>query len=74
LFDMIVINQHLLSNEKGKYAFRKAGVFNERYLLQTEGRFAGYPHRSHVGDNYLGGYSDHFPVYIYLVREFDISD
>ncbi len=39
LFDMIVINQHVLSDEKGKYTFRKAGVFNERYLLQAEGRF-----------------------------------
>lgn len=74
LFDMIVFNQTLMSGDKGKYTFRRAGVFNERYLLQTEGRFAGYPHRSHVGDTYLGGYSDHFPVYIYLVREFEISE
>lgn len=69
LFDMIVMNQTLLTEDKSTYTFLRAGVFNKRFLLQSEGRFAGYPYRTHAGDTYLGGYSDHFPVYIYLVRE-----
>jgi hypothetical protein len=72
LFDMIVLSQTLLTSDMSIYTFRQAGVFNARYLVQTEGRFAGYPLRTHVGDNFLGGYSDHFPVYILLVRE--VSD
>ncbi len=69
LFDMIIMNQTLLAGDKSTYTFLRAGVFNKRYLLQTEGQFAGYPHRTHAGDTYLGGYSDHFPAYIYIVRE-----
>jgi hypothetical protein len=69
LFDMIVMSQTLLTEDKSTYTFFRAGVFNRRYLVQTEGRFAGYPWRTHAGNTYLGGYSDHFPVYIYVVRE-----
>lgn len=69
LFDMIVMNQTLLTEDKSTYTFMRAGVFNKRYLVQPEGRFAGYPFRTHAGDTYLGGYSDHFPVYIFIARE-----
>jgi hypothetical protein len=69
LFDMIILNQTLLTPDKSTYTFFKADVFNKRFLLQTQGQFAGYPLRTHAGDTYLGGFSDHFPVYIYLVRE-----
>lgn len=69
LFDMIVMNHTMLTEDKSTYTFYRAEVFNKRFLLQTEGNFAGYPFRTHGGDTYLGGYSDHFPVYIYLVRE-----
>ncbi len=69
LFDMIVMNQTLLTEDRSNYTFWRAGVFNERYLVQTEGPFAGYPLRTHAGNTFLGGYSDHFPVYIFLVKE-----
>ena len=38
-------------------------------MLQKTGRFKGYPLRTHAGGEYLGGYSDHFPVYVFLVKE-----
>jgi hypothetical protein len=69
LFDMIVMNQTLLTHDRSNYTFWQAGVFNARYLVQTEGRFAGYPLRSHVGNTFFGGYSDHFPVYILMLKE-----
>lgn len=69
LFDMIIMSQTLLTEDLSTYTFHKAGVFNKRYLVQPEGQFAGYPFRTHAGDTYLGGYSDHFPVFIYIVRE-----
>ena len=66
---MIIMNQTLLSKKESTYQFLRAGVFNKRYLLQTEGQYSGYPLRTHVGDNYMGGFSDHFPTFIYVVRE-----
>ncbi len=67
LFDMIIISKSLLNPPKG-YRYHSAKVFNRPFLLQKEGAYAGYPWRSHVGNNYLGGYSDHLPVYIYLAK------
>jgi hypothetical protein len=69
LFDQIVITQPLLGNDYSSYKFRHARVFNDPMLTQKEGRFQGYPLRTFVGDTFTAGYSDHFPVYILLVKE-----
>ena len=44
-------------------------VFNKRFLTTKRGRFKGYPFRSFSFGNYMGGYSDHYPVYLYLIKE-----
>lgn len=69
LFDQIIISEGLLNPDDGAYYFHKAYVFNKKYLRQKKGHFKGYPFRSFSGDEYIGGYSDHFPVYIHLIKE-----
>ena len=69
LFDQIVISSAWLNDDPGKWRFYGAKVYNKDYLKQKEGNFKGYPFRTFVGDTYMGGYSDHFPVYLILVRE-----
>jgi hypothetical protein len=69
LFDQIIITQSFLGKNENRYRYHSARVFNEQFLAQQEGRFKGYPWRTYVGNNYHGGYSDHFPVYIMLVKE-----
>ncbi len=69
MFDQIILSQSLLEDDFSDFTFYKAEVFNKPFLRQTSGRFQGYPFRSHAGGVYLGGYSDHFPTYIYLIRE-----
>jgi len=71
LFDMVIISQSLLGDDKSYYKFYKAKVFNKNYLKQKEGAYAGYPFRTYSGGVYTGGYSDHFPVYLYLIKEAD---
>ena len=44
-------------------------MFNKKYLINPEGKYEGYPYKSFAGGKYLGGYSDHFPVYILLAKE-----
>ena len=41
----------------------KSDIFNEYALTEYDGKYKGNPFRTYAGDNYLGGYSDHFPVY-----------
>ena len=72
LFDMILISSPLL--DKGKkdfsaYKMYQAMIFNKRFLSDTKGKYKGYPFRSFSNGGYTGGYSDHYPVYMYLIKE-----
>jgi exonuclease III len=69
LFDQIIVSSALLEKTKGGYHFYKAGVFDRKFLKQKGGQYAGYPFRTYAGGAYMGGYSDHFPVYVFLVKE-----
>jgi hypothetical protein len=72
LFDMILISSPLV--DKGEkdfstYKMFKAMIFNKRFLSARKGQFKGYPFRSFSNGGYTGGYSDHYPVYMYLIKE-----
>ncbi len=72
LFDQILISSPLL--DKGEkdfstYKMYKAKIFNKRFLTGKKGRYKGYPKRSFANGKYTKGYSDHYPVYMYLIKE-----
>ena len=69
LFDQIIISSNLLGKDRSTLKFIKAEVFNRDFLKQEEGKYKGYPKRTHAGGVYLNGYSDHFPTMIYLAKE-----
>ena len=68
LFDQIIISSQLANDPYG-FRFYKAGVYNPSYLTQKSGAYKGYPLRTYADGVYAGGYSDHFPVYVLLVKE-----
>ena len=67
LFDNMILTPALLKDEG--YHFYQAHVFNKKFLTNDEGRYKGYPFRTFVGNNFMGGYSDHFPAYLFLVKK-----
>lgn len=72
LFDQILISEPLLDNGKKDYStykMFKAMIFNKRFLTIRKGQYKGYPFRSFSNGGYTGGYSDHYPVYMYLIKE-----
>lgn len=69
LFDQLFFTANLLSKNKETFSYWKAGVFSPNYLIDPDGRYKGYPLRTYAGGSYVGGYSDHFPVYLYLIKE-----
>lgn len=69
LFDQMIISTELTKKDYSSYRFYKAAIYNKSYLVNSKGRYKGYPYRSFVGGGYTGGYSDHFPVYLFLVKE-----
>ena len=73
LFDQIIISASLLKTDYSSYRFYKTGIYNAPYLTTPNGKYKGYPFRSYINGNYSYGYSDHFPVYMYLIKENSLS-
>ncbi|WP_298556633.1 endonuclease/exonuclease/phosphatase family protein [uncultured Algibacter sp.] len=69
LFDQIIISKPLLEKNYASFRYYKAGIFNKNYLITTKGKYKGYPYRSWGYDGFINGFSDHFPVYMYLIKE-----
>lgn len=75
LFDNIIISENLATGSTGELKIVKAegskfygNIFRRSYMIQRDGQYKGYPLRTFVGTNFQGGYSDHFPVYIYIAK------
>lgn len=66
LFDQILISHSFFNYQKGTHSFAHANIFDAHFLTEWKGRYLGNPFRTYVGKKYLGGYSDHFPVYVQL--------
>ena len=69
LFDQIYLSERLVAKNYEGFQFYKAGIFNPPYLITQTGQYKGYPLRTYSSSGYEPGYSDHFPVYVYLIRE-----
>jgi predicted extracellular nuclease len=72
LFDQIIVSKNLYSPEKmtPTYSVYKGEIYAPSYLVNSQGQWKGYPFRSWDGDRYTGGYSDHFPAFSVLQREY----
>lgn len=75
LFDNIIVSENLATGSTGELKIQKAekarfygNIFRKPYMIQKEGQYKGYPLRTFVGTNFQNGYSDHFPVYIYIAK------
>lgn len=69
LFDQIIISSGFLSADQNKgLFFNDQVIFKRDYMIEKTGRYKGYPMRTYNGSIYRGGYSDHFPTYIVLLK------
>ena len=72
LFDQILITHPWLNKKQTGYFFYKQFVFNKDFMTENAGLYKGYPMRTWSGFNYRGGYSDHFPTYLVLLKKVSI--
>ena len=70
LFDQILLTENFFQkpSKKGFTVF-KSRVFRKPFLTSQRGAYKQYPYRSFSGGQFTGGYSDHYPAYVYLVKE-----
>lgn len=67
LFDQILLsNNWSTATYKGAQDFSlnnyKSIVYKNNLMLELNGKYRGYPKRTYNGNQFRGGYSDHFPV------------
>lgn len=67
VFDQIVVTEPLIQKDYSTYRYWKARIFSKPYMIQRSGQYKGYPLRNQMSGE--PGFSDHFPVYIYLIKE-----
>jgi hypothetical protein len=63
LFDQILVSNNFLMQHGNSFQFEEAKIFNPKELKEYRGQFKGNPFRTYAGPHYLGGLSDHFPVF-----------
>ncbi len=66
LFDQILFSKSFFTETEENLRFHSAHIYNDRSVQEWDRRFKGSPFRTYAGRKYLGGYSDHFPVYAIL--------
>lgn len=66
IFDIIMVTEPLTRTDYSSWRYWKAGIYNKPFLITKTGQYKGYPLRHTTTEV---GFSDHFPVYIYLIKE-----
>jgi len=68
LFDQILLSHTLLEKRPDRFYYFRSAIVNRPWLIQPMGHYRGYPFRTFDFDEYISGYSDHFPTVSYLVK------
>ena len=70
LFDQFLCTSNLIDakNKFNTYSFLRAEVHDVALLRQATGKYQGTPFRTYGGSKWLGGFSDHFPVYMFIAK------
>ncbi len=70
MLDQILISPSLSNGKNPDYIPDSATIFEREWMKQKgeNNRYKGYPLRTWGGKLYLGGFSDHLPVYIHIAK------
>lgn len=69
IFDQIIISESLYLNTNGLKSSKEMTIFEPIWLMENDNKYLGKkPFRTYLGYRYNGGYSDHLPVFIDIVK------
>lgn len=70
MLDQVIISKSLIGPEQGlEYVRGSAKIYDPVNIKYTLGKFKEAPKSTYSGSVHLGGYSDHFPVFIQLRKQ-----
>ena len=65
IYDQIIVSPAIMELEYSALIANGPFIFNPEFLLVADERYLGAkPFRTYAGPQYLGGFSDHLPVYV----------
>ncbi len=69
VLDQFIVSGNLLMKEnKVQIENNEAHIFNADFLTEKDEKYGGIrPYRTNLGPRYIGGFSDHFPIYMDLI-------
>jgi len=70
LFDQIMFSKNFFETNSNTFSYDMANIFDDDFLKLFNGKYKGKPYRTYIGKRYQGGYSDHFPVYATLQKNY----
>ena len=70
IFDQIIVTEGVMNDGEGlRYLEGSARIFHADFMLEDDETYHGKKlFRTYIGPRYFGGFSDHLPVYIDLIR------
>ena len=70
IFDQIIVTEGVMDDREGlHYQEGSARIFHADFMLEDDETYHGKKlFRTYIGPRYFGGFSDHLPVYIDLIR------
>lgn len=63
IFDQMLFSKAFVNSSEAKFQFKSVHIYRDEKLKDKNRKFKGAPFRTFAGGKYLGGYSDHFPIY-----------
>ncbi|MDO9615177.1 MAG: endonuclease, partial [Bacteroidota bacterium] len=67
MLDHLIVSGEMISGKKMKVENAKGHIYKSDWMLFTNKNGDKTPNRSYVGNKYVGGVSDHFPVYFKMI-------
>lgn len=67
MLDNLVVSEKVIKGKGFKVENRKGYIFSSDWMVFTNKNGAKTPNRTYVGNKYVGGVSDHFPVYLKMI-------
>lgn len=68
LFDQIIVSKAVMQEKSKNLRYSSHVIYKKDFMMEKFGHYKNYPKRTFSGDQYNYGYSDHFPVFIYLEK------
>lgn len=69
MIDQMMLSKGWFSNKGLRYVTNSATIYENEKIKEQEGKYKGSPLRTYAGKKYLGGYSDHLPIYIRVITK-----